>query len=73
MQSHAATPVTTDLPDGRRMVLSLPPTDAPWAAGGVDGLRPVPALYEGRGEEPHELPPVPDMRALNLAVLGVGA
>ncbi|MET9956184.1 hypothetical protein ABZ135_32220 [Streptomyces sp. NPDC006339] len=73
MQSNAATPLEAELPDGRRMILSLPPLDAAWAAGGVASLRPVPATYEGRGEEPHELPPVPDMRALNLAVLGMGA
>jgi hypothetical protein len=73
MQSNEASTFETSLPDGRRMTLSLPPLDAPWATGGVDGLRPVRAVYEGRGEEPHELPPVPDMRALNLAVLGMGA
>ncbi|MDT9687345.1 hypothetical protein Q5762_03075 [Streptomyces sp. P9(2023)] len=73
MQSSDSTPFEAALPDGRRMTLSLPPLDAPWAAGGVDGLRPVRATHEGRGDEPHELPPVPDLRALNLAVLGLGA
>ncbi|MET9436461.1 hypothetical protein [Streptomyces sp. NPDC006551] len=73
MESREAATFETSLPDGRRMTLSLPPLDAAWAAGGVDGLRPVPALHEGRGEEPHDLPPVPDLRALNLAVLGLGA
>ncbi|MEU7005130.1 hypothetical protein [Streptomyces sp. NPDC046332] len=73
MQSREAATVEATLPDGRRMTLSLRPTGAAWAAGGVDGLRPVPALYEGRGDEPHDLPSVPDLRALNLAVLGLGA
>lgn len=73
MQSREDTTIEAALPDGRRMTLSLPPLDAAWAAGGVAGLRPVPATYEGRGEEPHEPPPVPDLRALNLAVLGMGA
>ncbi|MFF7177570.1 hypothetical protein [Streptomyces sp. NPDC008121] len=73
MPSREAATYETSLSDGRRMTLSMPSLDAPWAAGGVAGLRPVPALYEGRGEEAHELPPVPDLRALNLAVLGMGA
>ncbi|MER5294210.1 hypothetical protein ABT382_19360 [Streptomyces pharetrae] len=61
----------TTLADGRRLTLSLPPTDAPWAADGVAGLRPVPPTHTGRGDEPRPLPSEPPL-SLEVALLGLG-
>ncbi|MGW0710992.1 hypothetical protein ACWD4G_34405 [Streptomyces sp. NPDC002643] len=66
------TKLETTLADGRRMTLSLPSTDAPWAADGIKGLRPVPPTHEGRGEEPPALPEEPAL-PLHTALLGLGA
>ncbi|MEU0743069.1 hypothetical protein [Streptomyces sp. NPDC006134] len=60
------------LPDGRRMTLSLPPTDARWAADGIRALRVVPPTHTGRGQEPPALPERPPL-PLEVALLGLGA
>ncbi|MFJ6939866.1 hypothetical protein [Streptomyces sp. NPDC101132] len=73
MEPRDVSTLETALPDGRRLVLSLPATDAGWAAEGVGGLRPVPATHEGRGEEPAPLPDVEQARMLRIALLGIGA
>ncbi|MGA5420956.1 hypothetical protein [Streptomyces lavendulocolor] len=61
----------TTLGDGRRVTLSLPPSDALWAADGVGALRAVPATHTGRGEEPPALPARPVL-PLEVALLGLG-
>ncbi|MFG3308962.1 hypothetical protein [Streptomyces wuyuanensis] len=66
------TKVETVLADGRRMTLSLPPTEAQWAADGVNALRAVPPTHEGRGKEPPALPERPAL-PLEVALLGFGA
>ncbi|MFD5557097.1 hypothetical protein ACFWIA_25060 [Streptomyces sp. NPDC127068] len=56
---------------GQRVTLSLQPTDAPWAAGGIGVLRAVPATHTDRGEGPPALPeesPLP----MSVAMLGLG-
>ncbi|GAB2924511.1 hypothetical protein GCM10027075_25760 [Streptomyces heilongjiangensis] len=72
MQADDTTKLETTLADGRRLTLSLPPTDAGWAAGGIKGLRPVPPTHTGRGEEPPALPERPVL-PLEMALLGLGA
>lgn len=59
----------TTLADGRRMTLSLPATDAGWAAGGIKTLRPVPPTHTGRGQDPTALPERPAL-PLEVALLG---
>ncbi|MFI8103930.1 hypothetical protein [Streptomyces sp. NPDC086023] len=73
MEPRDVSTLETALPDGRRLVLSLPATDAAWAAGGVQGLRAVPATHEGRGDEPAPLPDVEQAQLLRIALLGIGA
>ncbi|MFJ7154255.1 hypothetical protein ACIQUQ_04890 [Streptomyces sp. NPDC101118] len=73
MEPRDVSTLETALPDGRRLVLSLPPTDAAWAADGVRGLRAVPATHEGRGDEPAPLPDVEQAQMLRIALLGIGA
>ncbi|WP_229832380.1 hypothetical protein [Streptomyces narbonensis] len=53
------------------MTLSLPATDAPWAADGLRSLRPVQPTHTGRGEEPPALPEQPAL-PLEVAMLGLG-
>ncbi|MFJ8544814.1 hypothetical protein ACIRFH_22840 [Streptomyces sp. NPDC093586] len=72
MRTSDSTKVRATLADGRRITLSLPPTDAPWAADGIGGLRPVPPTHTGRGEEPRPLPDRPPL-PLDVALLGLGA
>ncbi|KUO14687.1 hypothetical protein [Streptomyces dysideae] len=72
MQASDPTKLETTLPDGRRMTLSLPATDAAWAADGIKGLRTVAPTHTGRGEEPPALPAQPAM-PLEVALLGLGA
>lgn len=64
--------VETVLADGRRMTLSLPPTEARWAADGIDALRAVRPTHTGRGGEPPALPARPVL-PLEVALLGLGA
>lgn len=71
MQTNDATKLEATLADGRRMTLSLPATDAKWAADGVQGLRAVPPTHTGRGEEPPALPEQPVL-PLEVALLGLG-
>ncbi|MFE7765814.1 hypothetical protein [Streptomyces sp. NPDC057438] len=59
----------TTLADGRRMTLSLPPTDAGWATEGIKTLRPVPPTHTGRGQDPPALPERPAL-PLEVALLG---
>jgi hypothetical protein len=59
----------TTLADGRRMTLTLPPTDAGWAAEGIRALRPVPPTHTGRGQAPPALPERPAL-PLEVALLG---
>ncbi|MEV5311327.1 MULTISPECIES: hypothetical protein [unclassified Streptomyces] len=70
-QANDPTKLETTLPDGRRVTLSLPSTDAPWAADGIQGLRSVPPTHTGRGEEPPALPSRPPL-PLEVALLGLG-
>jgi hypothetical protein len=63
--------IETTLADGRRMTLSLPPTDAGWAADGIKALRAVPPTHTGRGENPPALPERPVL-PLEVALLGFG-
>jgi hypothetical protein len=72
MGANERTKVETVLADGRRMTLSLPPTEAQWAADGVNALRVVPPTHEGRGKEPPALPERPVL-PLEVALLGFGA
>ncbi|MEV3987331.1 hypothetical protein AB0J57_00315 [Streptomyces sp. NPDC049837] len=72
MQANDPTTIESTLADGRRMTLSLPPTDAQWAADGIKALCPVPATHTGRGEEPPALPARPAL-PLEIALLGIGA
>ncbi|MGI5379307.1 hypothetical protein ACQEV2_34645 [Streptomyces sp. CA-251387] len=72
MQTNDPTKLEATLADGRRMTLSLPPTDAKWAADGIQGLRTVPPTHTGRGEEPPALPEEPTL-PLQVALLGLGA
>jgi hypothetical protein len=72
MRADDSTTMETTLADGRRVRLSLPPTDAPWAADGIRGLRAVPPTHTGRGEEPPPLPSRPAL-PLEVALLGLGA
>ncbi|MEU3690462.1 hypothetical protein [Streptomyces narbonensis] len=71
MQAEDSTTLEATLADGRRMTLSLPATDAPWAADGVRALRPVQPTHTGRGEEPPALPERPAL-PLEVAILGFG-
>ena len=64
--------IETTLADGRRMTLSLPPTDAGWAADGIKTLRAVPPTHTGHGENPPALPERPAL-PLEVALLGFGA
>ncbi|MFE5793149.1 hypothetical protein ACFQ8C_11310 [Streptomyces sp. NPDC056503] len=61
----------TTLADGRRMTLSLPATNAGWAADGLAALRPVRPTHTGRGEEPPALPERPAL-PMEVALLGFG-
>ncbi|MCX4661949.1 hypothetical protein [Streptomyces uncialis] len=61
----------TTLGAGRRVTLSLPPTDAPWAAGGVGALRAVPPTHTEHDENPPPLPEEPAL-PLSVAMLGLG-
>jgi hypothetical protein len=63
------TRIETTLADGRRMTLSLPATDAGWAAEGIKTLRPVPPTHTGRGQVPPALPERPAL-PLEVALLG---
>ncbi|KUM78362.1 hypothetical protein [Streptomyces curacoi] len=72
MQANDPTKLEATLADGRRMTLSLPTTDAKWAADGIQGLRAVPPTHAGRGEEPPALPEEPAV-PLQVALLGLGA
>jgi hypothetical protein len=72
MENSDPTKLETTLADGRRMTLSLPPTDAEWAADGIKALRAVPPTHTGRGEEPRALPERPTL-PLEVALLGLGA
>ncbi|MBT2418773.1 hypothetical protein J7F01_04100 [Streptomyces sp. ISL-22] len=72
MQANDPTKLAATLADGRRMTLSLPTTDAKWAADGIQGLRAVPPTHTGRGEEPPALPEEPAV-PLQVALLGLGA
>ncbi|MYY08050.1 hypothetical protein GT204_03830 [Streptomyces sp. SID4919] len=58
-------------PRKRRVTLSLPPTDAPWAAGGVGALRAVPPTHTEHDEDPPRLPEEPAL-PLSVAMLGLG-
>ncbi|ORT57905.1 hypothetical protein [Streptomyces sp. CB03238] len=71
MQANDPAKLETTLSDGRRVTLSLPPTDALWAADGVKALRAVPATHTGRGQEPPALPARPAL-PLEVALLGIG-
>jgi hypothetical protein len=71
MQTNDANKLEATLADGRRMTLSLPVTDAKWAADGIQGLRAVPPTHTGRGEEPPALPEQPVL-PLEVALLGLG-
>ncbi|MER5494339.1 hypothetical protein ACSMX9_00095 [Streptomyces sp. LE64] len=71
MEAHGTEKLETTLSSGRRVTLSLPPTDAPWAEGGVGALRPVPPTHTGRGEEPPLLPEPPAL-PVSVALLGLG-
>jgi hypothetical protein len=72
MQTNDTAKLEATLADGRRLTLSLPATDAPWAADGIDALRVVPPTHTGRREEPAPLPeqPVlpPEVAWLGLAL-----
>jgi hypothetical protein len=70
MRTNDPTKLESTLADGRRMTLSLPVTDAPWAADGIDALRFVPATHTGHGEEPPALPARPAL-PLEVALLGM--
>ncbi|QOV34399.1 hypothetical protein IM697_30270 [Streptomyces ferrugineus] len=72
MQANDPTKLEATLADGRRMTLSLPPSEAKWAADGIKGLHPVPPTHTGRGEEPPALPAEPTL-PLQVALLGLGA
>jgi hypothetical protein len=65
------TTLETTLDSGRRVTLTLRPTDAPWAAGGVTALRAVPPTHTGRGDEPRPLPEEPAL-PMTVALLGLG-
>ncbi|MFE6227927.1 MULTISPECIES: hypothetical protein [unclassified Streptomyces] len=71
MLANDPTTLETTLPDGRRMTLSLPATEAGWAADGLAALRPVRPTHTGRGEEPPALPERPAL-PLEVALLGFG-
>jgi hypothetical protein len=71
MQTNDPSQLETTLPDGRRMTLSLPATDAEWAAGGIKALSVVPPTHTGRGEEPPALPEQPVL-APEVAWLALG-
>ncbi|WP_031007942.1 hypothetical protein [Streptomyces sp. NRRL F-5727] len=71
MRTNDPATLETTLPDGRRMTLSLPATDAGWAADGLAALRPVRPTRTGRGEEPPALPERPAL-PLEVALLGFG-
>jgi hypothetical protein len=64
------TKLKSTLADGRRMTLSLPATDAKWAADGITGLRAVRPTHTGRGEEPPALPEEPAL-PLHIALHGL--
>ncbi|MER7110312.1 hypothetical protein [Streptomyces sp. NPDC000229] len=72
MQENDPDKLETTLADGRRMVLSLPETDAGWAADGIRALHAVPATHTGRAQTPPPLPARPAL-PLEVAVLGLGA
>lgn len=72
MRGNDTAKLETTLADGRRMTLSLPSTDAAWAADGIQGLRTVPPTHAGRGAEPPALPAEPAL-PLQVALLGLGA
>ncbi|NEY33333.1 hypothetical protein GTU99_14225 [Streptomyces sp. PRKS01-65] len=72
MQANEPTRIEVSLTDGRRMSLSLPPTDAPWAADGIGALSIVPPTHTGRGQEPPALPERPPL-PIEVALLGLGA
>ncbi|MEV6200668.1 hypothetical protein AB0M64_11885 [Streptomyces sp. NPDC051771] len=69
MRTNDPNTLETTLADGRRMTLSLPATDAGWAADGLAALRPVRPTHTGRGEEPPALPERPAL-PLEVALLG---
>ncbi|CAL9633951.1 hypothetical protein [Streptomyces sp. enrichment culture] len=71
MRDQGADRLEATMADGRRMTLSLPATDAPWAADGIRALRVVPPTHTGRGEEPQPLPERPAL-PLEVAMLGLG-
>ncbi|MFG2550133.1 hypothetical protein [Streptomyces sp. NPDC048581] len=72
METNDSTTLEATLADGRRMTLSLPASDAKWAADGIRGLRAVPPTHTGRGEEPPALPEEPAL-PLQVALMGLGA
>ncbi|AZK96978.1 MULTISPECIES: hypothetical protein [Streptomyces] len=60
----------TTLSDGRKVTLSLGPTDAPWAEGGVAALRPVAPTHTTSADNPPPLPEEPAV-PLNVAIMGL--
>ncbi|WP_200301557.1 hypothetical protein [Streptomyces adelaidensis] len=72
MEMNDPDKLETTLADGRRMTLSLPPTDAWWAADGINALRAVPPTHTGHGEAPPALPELPALPP-EVAYLGLGA
>lgn len=70
MRDQEPNTLEATMADGRRMTLSLPATDAPWAVDGIGALRMVPPTHTGRGDEPQPLPERPAL-PLDVAVLGL--
>ncbi|MFF5425178.1 MULTISPECIES: hypothetical protein [unclassified Streptomyces] len=70
MHANDPTKLETTLADGRRITLTLPPTNAPWAADGLGSLRPVRPTHTGRRENPPVLPEEPPL-PLQVALLGL--
>ncbi|MCC3771422.1 hypothetical protein [Streptomyces sp. UNOC14_S4] len=58
--------------DNAVITVSLPPTDAEWAAEGTRGLRHVPPTHEGRGPEPLPLPETEGTSPVQLGAMGTG-
>ncbi|MFF3212735.1 hypothetical protein ACFYYB_18945 [Streptomyces sp. NPDC002886] len=56
-----------------RLTVSLPESDAPWAAEGTQGLRGIRPMFQGRGPEPRPLPEVENgINPVLLGALGKG-
>ncbi|MEU3353542.1 hypothetical protein [Streptomyces sp. NPDC037389] len=54
------------------VTVSLPPSDAEWAAEGTRGIHHVPATHEGRGPEPLPVPEAEGMSPIQLGAMGSG-